>query len=157
MTSLWLLPVALAVGLVLDPAALAAEDADPDEAASRQISGNVELRLLAAELRRTERLRALRAEPVGPADRPSAAPGATYSAAGLQRWISDSGQGGDPTASPAGHWIDPTCTGYGPGLGPRYVLLPASDSIMAAVAGGLWVDPSRPPSTPGSTSPGSSE
>lgn len=72
--------------------------------------------------------------PDEPAGRP-ALPAPTYSAADLQRWLSDPRRGGDPTAPTDGFWIDPVCTGYGPGLGPRYVIqLPAPDPEAAAAA-----------------------
>lgn len=62
---------------------------------------------------------------------PTAAPAVTF--AELQRFLSGQAPGGGPTAPTAEHWIDPVCTGYGPGLGPRLVAVPVLDAETLAV------------------------
>lgn len=135
MTFVWLLSVALTAGLTTLQVAAAADE--QGEAVARRTSR--ESRVFEEHRRSRERLRALRTEPDEAADQsaaPAARPAPTYSAADLQRWLSDPRRGGDPTAStPAGYWIDPVCTGYGPGLGPEHVRIRVLDAgTVAALA-----------------------
>lgn len=62
--------------------------------------------------------------------RPAAAPTATF--AEFQRFLNGQGPGGGPSVSTAEYWIDPVCTGYGPGLGPPRIVLSARSAIASA-------------------------